>query len=143
MPEKPEIDIEAGASQMGNLVQFLLWIAARPRTYAETMEAWRTNCPPAVSLGRRHGEWPDRHVAGRKHGARGSGGGADGKGAELARVRPLYTVATGVAGDPTAPGRFKGGAVNRKRLRPLASSHRASLPRYHISPIGMPSLKMQ
>ncbi|MGE8668099.1 MAG: hypothetical protein ACN6PM_10250 [Achromobacter mucicolens] len=45
MPEKPEIDIEAGASQMGNLVQFLLWIAARPRTYAETMEAWRTNCP--------------------------------------------------------------------------------------------------
>ncbi len=45
MPEKPEIEIEAGASQMGNLVQFLLWIAARPRTYAETMEAWRTNCP--------------------------------------------------------------------------------------------------
>ncbi len=45
MTEKPEIDIEAGASQMGNLVQFLLWIAARPRTYAETMEAWRTNCP--------------------------------------------------------------------------------------------------
>lgn len=45
MPDIPHIDIETGASQMGNLVQFLLWIAARPRTYAETMEAWRTNCP--------------------------------------------------------------------------------------------------
>ncbi|WP_313622930.1 hypothetical protein [Achromobacter sp.] len=45
MSEIPNIDIEAGASQMGNLVQFLLWIAAKPRTYAETMEAWRTNCP--------------------------------------------------------------------------------------------------
>ncbi|WP_238531876.1 hypothetical protein [Achromobacter arsenitoxydans] len=45
MPDMPNIEIEAGSSQMGNLVQFLLWIAARPRTYAETMEAWRTNCP--------------------------------------------------------------------------------------------------
>lgn len=45
MSEIPNIDIEAGASQIGNLVQFLLWIAAKPRTYAETMEAWRTNCP--------------------------------------------------------------------------------------------------
>lgn len=41
----PNTDIEPGASQMGNLVQFLLWIAARPRTYSETMEAWRTICP--------------------------------------------------------------------------------------------------
>jgi hypothetical protein len=23
----------------------LLWIDAEPRTYAETMEAWRTHCP--------------------------------------------------------------------------------------------------
>lgn len=45
MSDNPEIEIEAGVSQRGNLVQFLLWIAARPRTYAETMEAWRTNCP--------------------------------------------------------------------------------------------------
>ena len=57
---------------------------------------------------------------------------------------PLWiTVATGVTGEPTAPGRFNGGAVSRKRLRPLAASQRASAPRYHISPIGMPSLKMQ
>jgi hypothetical protein len=26
-------------------LQLLAWIAARPRTYAETMEAWRTTCP--------------------------------------------------------------------------------------------------
>ena len=26
-------------------VQLLEWIAARPRSYAETMEAWRTSCP--------------------------------------------------------------------------------------------------
>ena len=25
--------------------EFLLWIARRPRTYAEAMEAWRSNCP--------------------------------------------------------------------------------------------------
>ena len=27
------------------LVQLLTWVEARPRTYAETMEAWRTSCP--------------------------------------------------------------------------------------------------
>ena len=25
--------------------QFLAWVADRPRTYAETMEAWRSTCP--------------------------------------------------------------------------------------------------
>ncbi len=45
-----------------------------------------------------------------------------------------YTVATGVAGEPTAPGRRSGGAVSRKRLRPLARSQSASSVRYHISP---------
>ena len=29
----------------GLLVQFLDWIAVRPRTYQETMDAWRTSCP--------------------------------------------------------------------------------------------------
>ena len=30
----------------GSLVlQLLEWVAARPRSYAETMEAWRTSCP--------------------------------------------------------------------------------------------------
>ena len=29
----------------GILVQFLAWVAAKPRTYAEAMDAWRTSCP--------------------------------------------------------------------------------------------------
>jgi len=27
------------------LVELLVWVDARPRTYSETMEAWRTSCP--------------------------------------------------------------------------------------------------
>ena len=27
------------------LVQFLEWVAARPRCYADVQEAWRTSCP--------------------------------------------------------------------------------------------------
>jgi hypothetical protein len=31
---------------MGDLtLELLEWVAARPRTYAEAIEAWRTNCP--------------------------------------------------------------------------------------------------
>jgi hypothetical protein len=26
-------------------LQLLAWVVARPRTYRETMEAWRTTCP--------------------------------------------------------------------------------------------------
>ena len=29
----------------GLLLQFLAWVDARPRTYGETMDAWRTSCP--------------------------------------------------------------------------------------------------
>src|SRR3954447_15592421 len=29
----------------GLLQQFLAWVAARPRSYGETMDAWRTSCP--------------------------------------------------------------------------------------------------
>ncbi|SDG24974.1 hypothetical protein [Paraburkholderia phenazinium] len=32
-------------SDAGNLLQFLAWVAAQPRTYEETMDAWRTSCP--------------------------------------------------------------------------------------------------
>jgi hypothetical protein len=32
--------------QLENLtLEFLDWIARRPRTYADAMEAWRTSCP--------------------------------------------------------------------------------------------------
>jgi hypothetical protein len=34
------------------MLQFLAWICARPRTYVETMEAWRSTCP-------RHTIWED------------------------------------------------------------------------------------
>lgn len=27
------------------MIQFLAWIADRPRDYAQTMEAWRSSCP--------------------------------------------------------------------------------------------------
>jgi len=27
------------------MVQFLAWVADRPRSYAQTMEAWRSTCP--------------------------------------------------------------------------------------------------
>jgi hypothetical protein len=26
-------------------IEFLTWISIRPRTYAETMQAWRSTCP--------------------------------------------------------------------------------------------------
>ncbi len=29
----------------GLLLQFLSWVEARPRSYGETMDAWRTSCP--------------------------------------------------------------------------------------------------
>jgi hypothetical protein len=38
-------------------LELLSWIAARPRTYEETMEAWRSNCP-------RHPVWEDASIDG-------------------------------------------------------------------------------
>ncbi len=38
-------------------LEFLAWIAHRPRTYAEAMEAWRTNCP-------RHPVWENAFLDG-------------------------------------------------------------------------------
>jgi hypothetical protein len=32
--------------------EFLTWVSARPRTYAEAMDAWRSTCP-------RHTVWED------------------------------------------------------------------------------------
>lgn len=39
------------------LLQFLSWVADRPRTYAQTMEAWQSTCP-------RHTIWEDAVIAG-------------------------------------------------------------------------------
>jgi hypothetical protein len=38
-------------------VELLSWIATRPRDYAESIEAWRTNCP-------HHAVWDDAVTAG-------------------------------------------------------------------------------
>jgi hypothetical protein len=35
MPEQPSLI----------MIQFLAWMADRPRNYAQTMEAWRSTCP--------------------------------------------------------------------------------------------------
>ena len=37
--------------------ELLVWVAARPRTYDETMEAWRSHCP-------RHTIWEDACIDG-------------------------------------------------------------------------------
>jgi hypothetical protein len=41
-------------SESANLLmlEFLAWLSSRPRTYAETMNAWQTTCP-------RHTVWED------------------------------------------------------------------------------------
>lgn len=41
----------------GLMREFLGWISERPRTYAETMEVWRTTCP-------RHSVWEDAQAEG-------------------------------------------------------------------------------
>ena len=39
------------------MLELLTWVAARPRTYREAMEAWRSSCP-------RHPVWDDALVDG-------------------------------------------------------------------------------
>ncbi|SRR6266540_1779988 len=39
------------------MLQFLAWVADRPRSYREVMEAWRSNCP-------RHPVWEDAVIDG-------------------------------------------------------------------------------
>lgn len=45
------------SSHPGNLLAFLAWLDAMPRTFADTMEAWRTSCP-------RLSAWEDATTAG-------------------------------------------------------------------------------
>jgi hypothetical protein len=37
------VSVEAGPELL--LRELLVWIGDRPRTYADTIEAWRSNCP--------------------------------------------------------------------------------------------------
>ena len=39
------------------MLEFLDWVATRPRTYADAMEAWRSTCP-------RHTVWEDALIDG-------------------------------------------------------------------------------
>lgn len=39
------------------MIEFLDWISSRPRTYAETMNAWQSTCP-------RHTIWEDAMIDG-------------------------------------------------------------------------------
>ena len=39
------------------MVQFLSWVSGAPRSYAETMEAWRSHCP-------RQTIWEDAQIEG-------------------------------------------------------------------------------
>jgi hypothetical protein len=43
----PGHESEPAGTQPASLLMldFLAWVASRPRSYAETMDAWRTNCP--------------------------------------------------------------------------------------------------
>jgi len=50
------------------LLQFLAWVADRPRTYDETMDAWRTSCP-RISV------WEDALIDGLVAAADAPGGG--------------------------------------------------------------------
>ncbi len=37
--------MDASATPTRLLPQFLAWVAAKPRSYDQAMEAWRSNCP--------------------------------------------------------------------------------------------------
>jgi hypothetical protein len=39
------------------MIELLAWVSSRPRTYAEAMETWRSNCP-------RHPVWDDACIGG-------------------------------------------------------------------------------
>ena len=37
--------MSAATATRDSTLELLAWLAARPRTYRETMDAWRTSCP--------------------------------------------------------------------------------------------------
>lgn len=41
----------------GETLELLTWISSRPRNYAESIDAWKSNCP-------HHAVWDDAVVAG-------------------------------------------------------------------------------
>jgi hypothetical protein len=59
MREHQNANLESSRSRDTDLlmIQFLGWVAERPRTYADVMEAWRTSCP-------RQSVWEDAQADG-------------------------------------------------------------------------------
>ena len=47
----------SSATVTASMLEFLRWVDAAPRSYAETMDAWRTSCP-------RLSVWEDASIAG-------------------------------------------------------------------------------
>ena len=81
-----------------SIMELLVWIAERPRTYAQAMDAWRSTCP-------RHSVWEDAVIAGLVQ--VGAGGGMDEAAVTLTNLGrslvPLTSAARPPA-DPAAPG---------------------------------------
>lgn len=77
----------------GNLLDFLSWVAVRPRSYAETMEAWRTSCPRLTA-------WEDAGDAGLVRLDRGRG---ERPGAAAVRLTEQGAARLVLAGTGTAP----------------------------------------
>jgi hypothetical protein len=45
MSDRKLADSAAPEALRALILQFLAWVAERPRTHADVMEAWRTSCP--------------------------------------------------------------------------------------------------
>ena len=65
-----------GSSPSALIIELLEWLTARPRTYGETMEAWRTSCP-------RMPVWEDARDSGLIQVVRSDGGGINGSAVRL------------------------------------------------------------
>ncbi len=77
-------------------LDFLLWVASRPRSYAEAMEAWRTHCP-------RFTVWEDALADGLV--AVDGGGGAGQRGARVVLTPRGQAVVDGQPGGRGSSGR--------------------------------------
>jgi hypothetical protein len=45
MPNDSSTQVLDASSTDALTIQLLAWLSSRPRTYGETMDAWRTTCP--------------------------------------------------------------------------------------------------
>jgi hypothetical protein len=61
-----EMPANATTPPSASTLELLAWVASRPRTYTEAIDAWRSNCP-------RHSVWDDAFVDGLVRVVRGEG----------------------------------------------------------------------